>query len=404
MNIEIHNDNGTVTKHNINKKSFTNPNLKNHIGYISSQSKENSALNIIEAYYSDAKAILFDETNKIISKKLDDLNIKAFGHKETNHNIFDKEDFSLMFFTSGSTGVSVGALKTKANLEAEVYEITNILKSYNIKKVILTVPFIHYYGTAVGLLFSLLNDIDIVLKEHFLPNDLLDLIDDNTLIITTPLYIKALNKLQMEKDLKTSIFISSTAPLDLENIKLFNKKFNTNVIQLFGSTETGGIAYKYDDETLWTPFETAEITVNEAQELKVKSPIVSDILYADELKSINGELQTFDYIEWENDKFRLVGRSSQILKIAGKRYSTIQIEEILENLEGIEKAMVFVNSDKDSLRGEFLDITIESKKTFTSKEIKQILKANLSNLKFSINLKIVDKIPTSSVGKKLKIN
>lgn len=404
MNLEIHNDNGTITKHNIDKKSFTNPKLKNHIGYINSQSKENSALSIIEAYYSDAKAILFDETNKIISKKLDELNIEAFTHKKIKNNIFEEKDFSLMFFTSGSTGASVGALKTKANLEAEVYEITKILESYEIKKVILTVPFIHYYGTAVGLLFSLLNNIDIVLKEHFLPNDLIDLIDDNTLIITTPLYIKALNKLQIKKDLRNSIFISSTAPLDLENIKLFNNKFNTTIIQLFGSTETGGIAYKYNEETLWTPFSNAKITVNQAQELKVKSPIVSDVLYANEFKKINGELQTFDYIEWENDKFKLVGRSSQILKIAGKRYSTIQIEEILENLKEIEKAMVFVDSDKDSLRGETLNITIESEKEFTSKEIKQILKSNLSNLKFSINLKIVDKIPTSSVGKKLKIN
>lgn len=404
MNLEIHNDNGTIKKHTIDKKSFTNSNLKNHLGYINSQSKEKNALNIIEAYYSDAKAILYDETNKIISKKLDELNIPAFSQKEKCNTIFDEEDFSLMFFTSGSTGASVGALKTKANLEAEVYEITNILKSYKIKKVILTVPFIHYYGTAVGLFFSLLNNVDIVLKEHFLPNDLLNLIEDNTLIITTPLYIKALNKLQEKRDLKNSIFISSTAPLDIENIKLFNNKFNTNIIQLFGSTETGGIAYKYNDEILWTPFEKVNISANEEQELKVKSPIVSNTLYVNELKKINGELQTFDYIEWEDDKFKLIGRSSQILKIAGKRYSTIQIEEILENLNEIEKAMVFVNSDKDTLRGEILDITIESKRKFSSKEIKQILKSNLSNLKFSINLKIVDKIPTSSLGKKLKIN
>ncbi len=403
MNIEIHNDNGTVSKYNINKKSFTNPKLKNHIGYISSQSKEKNVLNIIEAYYSDSKAILFDDTNKIIANCLKDLGINPFGHNGINKNIFEKEDFSLMFFTSGSTGNPVGALKTKSNLKAEVYEITNILKLHKIEKVILTVPFIHYYGTAVGLFFSLFNDIDIIIKEHFLPNDLIDLIDKNTLIITTPLYIKALNMLQIERDFQDSIFISSTAPLDLENIKQFNKKFNTDIIQLFGSTETGGIAYKYNDETLWTPFEKANLSINKAQELKVKSPIVSNVLYDKGFKYINGQLQTFDYIEFKDGKFSLIGRSSKILKIAGKRYSTVQIEEVLESVEGIEKALTFVSQDKNSLRGETLDITIESKKEFSKKQIINILKEKLSNIKFDIELHIVQKIETNQLGKKLFI-
>ena len=39
---------------------------------------------------------------------------------------------------------------------------------------------------------------------------------------------------------------------------------------------------------------------------------------------------------------------------------------------------------------------------FLVKEIKQILKNELSNIKFSIELKFVDKIQVSSLGKKLK--
>jgi hypothetical protein len=46
---------------------------------------------------------------------------------------------------------------------------------------------------------------------------------------------------------------------------------------------------------------------------------------------------------------------------------------------------------------------LETKKEFTTKDIQNILKKELSNLKFSINLKLVDKIKTSSTGKKLAI-
>lgn len=404
MKIEVHNDNGTITTHNINKKDFSNSSLQNHLGYINSKSKEQNALNIIKAYFNDSKIILFDETNQILKEKLDELNIKEFLHNEKINTIFDEKDFSMMFFTSGSTGNPVGALKTKKHLEEEVEVLTKLFEKREIKKVILTVPFIHIYGMLFGLLYPLLNNIDIVLKEHFLPNDLLNLIDDNSLVVTTPLYIKALNKISQEKDLSKATFVSSTGPLDSQNAKEFSEKFNTDVMQIFGSTETGGIAYKLNDEILWTPMPKVEIQTNEQNELKVLSPFVSTTIYENSFKDINGVMQTFDYIEKENDKFKLVGRSSQILKIAGKRYSTIQIENILEEEEDINKALVFVSSDNNSLRGEVLDITLESSKEFTAREIKKILQSKLSNLKFSLSLKHVDKIPTSSVGKKLKIN
>ena len=404
MKIEVHNDNGTITSHHINKKDFLNSSLKNHLGYINSKSKEQNALNIIKAYFSDSKIILFDETNQMLKDKLEELNIKKFLHNEKIDTIFDNKDFSMMFFTSGSTGNPVGALKTKKHLEEEVEVLTKLFEKKDIKKVILTVPFIHIYGMLFGLLYPLLNDIDIVLKEHFLPNDLLNLIDDNSLVVTTPLYIKALNKISQKKDLSKATFVSSTGPLDSKNAKEFKGKFNTNVMQIFGSTETGGIAYKVNDDTMWTPMPKVEIQTNDKNELKVISPFVSTTIYENSFKDINGIMQTFDYIEKEKEKFRLIGRSSQILKIAGKRYSTIQIENILEEQEEINKALVFVSSDDDSLRGEVLDITLESSKTFTSRDIKKILQGKLSNLKFSLSLKHVDKIPTSSVGKKLKIN
>jgi hypothetical protein len=75
----------------------------------------------------------------------------------------------------------------------------------------------------------------------------------------------------------------------------------------------------------------------------------------------------------------------------------------LEKIEGITKALVLVNNNNNSLRDELLDITLETHKEFLVKDIQNILKKELSNLKFSINLKIVDKIKTSSTGKKLAI-
>ncbi len=403
MNLNIVRDDGTIIKYEIVKEKFTHKVLKNKIGYIGTQSKESNALNIFNAYFSEAKAILLDETNRLIVELLKQLNVKCFESDNSKNTLFDDKDFSFMYFTSGSTGYPVGALKSKENIISEINALTLLLEKYAIKKVIVTVPFIHLYGTLLGLMYPLMNNIDIYLKEHFLPNDLLDMIDDNTMVVTTPLYIKALNKLTQSKDLSKSIFISSTAPLDNESIVTFKERYKADIIQIFGSTETGGIAYKLNDEMSWIPFNGVEISSNEKDELKVKSPFISDILYEEGFKNTKGEIQTFDYVELEEDTFKLIGRSSKIFKLAGKRYSTIQIEHILEEIDSIRKALVFVEIAKDSLRGEYLDITIESDKFFTVKEIKKLLQQQLSNLKFSIKIKVVKHIPTNIVGKMLRI-
>ena len=403
MTLKVFNDDGSINQYVIKKELFFDKNYLNKVSYIASSKKEGNALNIFKSYFSNAKSILFDSTNKPILKQLEDLNIKEFNEAFDNENIFNDKDFSFLYFTSGSTGFPLGALKTKENIISEIEVLSSLLKKYEIKKVIVTVPFIHFYGSLMGIFYPLFNDIDIILKEHFLPNDLLDIIDENSLIVTTPLYIKSLNRINSSKDLSKSLFISSTAPLLSDDAKEFKEKFSSNILQIFGSTETGGIAYKFNDEILWTPLEKVTTSLNETNELKVKSDFISNIVFEKEFKQTNQQIQTFDYVEFINNKFKLIGRSSQILKIAGKRYSTIQIENILEKIEGIEKAVVFVNSSNNNLKDEILDITIESKKDFLSKDIKKILQAELSNIKFSINLKIVDKIKTSAVGKKLAI-
>jgi acyl-coenzyme A synthetase/AMP-(fatty) acid ligase len=390
VNLKIINDNLSISSYSIDDIKKIKYNKS--IDYISSQSKEDNSIKIISRYLNNQTSILFDNTNKALHNRL----------KNIDNSIFDSHDFSMLFFTSGSTGTPIGALKTKENLEKEIKAFSKLIKEYKIDKVVVTVPFIHIYGTLIGLLYPLLNNIDIVLKEHFLPYNLVDEIKANTLVVTTPLYINALNRVNIDKKLTDALFVSSTAPLSLDSIETFLDKYECNIIQLYGSTETGGIAYRANKENLWTPLDGVDISTNQNNELIVKSDYISKRLYTNEFIDTAGEIETFDYINIDNNnRFELIGRSSKILKVAGKRYSTIQIESILESYDDITHALVFV-SDIKELRGDSLDITIESKKEFSKKEIKSIIKKEISNLKFDINLTIVDKIKTNQVGKKIR--
>ncbi len=403
MYLTLHNDDGSRNRYWIDRESFGDMSLRKHIGYIHSNSKEQTALEILRACYSDAKAILLDSSNQILLEKLIALNIGEFSNLYQGRNPFEDEDFLMMFFTSGSTGMPVGALKTRENLEAEVESLSKLFSQYEINKLVVTVPFLHIYGLLLGLLYPLHHGIDIVFKEHFLPHDLLEEIDAHCMVVTTPLYIKALTKLEQPKKLNRSLFVSSTAPLDEQTAQQFIERYDTHLIQLFGSTETGGIAYKADLDRLWTPMSGVKVTVNEKSELLVSSPFVSRVLYEEGIRRLDGPFETFDYIEMEGERFRLLGRSSKILKMAGKRYSTVQIESVLEETEGIRKALVFVSTAPDSLRGELLDITIESDRPFSIREIRRIIRQHFSTLNFAIELKRVSSIPLTQTGKKMRI-
>jgi len=375
----------------VDKESFYNPNLKDKIVLIDNEDKKESILNLLKAYFSDAKAILYDSSNQLIKKRVKNFNLS-----------FD--NFSTLFFTSGTTGEPVGAFKSRDNLDLEAKVLANLIKKYNIKKAIITVPFIHIYGTLVGLLLPIKLQIDIIIKRHFLPQELIKLITPNTLIITTPLYLKSLNRLDKNLNFSSPLFISSTALLQESERDKFLKKYNTNLLQLFGSTETGGVGYKFDKENEWNLLKNVEIRVDKNSLLEVKSPYISkNILKNSKIIKTKEYFQTFDFVKLKQKKFKLIGRDSQIIKVAGKRYSIIQIENILEKLPNIKKALIKIKKDNTSLKDEVLEIFLETTTKITKKEIKKTLSQNLTSHNLSFELKIVDKISLSAMGKKINL-
>ncbi len=364
--------------------------LKNQTLLIPSKTKEENALEILRAYLSGAKPILYDQENLSLKAKIESLGTETF--KEI--------DFAAMFFTSGSTGFPTGAFKSRENIETDMEALLLEFGNFKIQTVVATVPFIHIYGFLAALLLPLKLDVDLLFKEHFLPHDLLEYAKPHHLVVTTPLYIKSLLRLDEVKDLSETIFISSTGPLPTEIAKEFTDKFSTTLIQLFGSTECGSIAFKKQDDTFWSPFHGVETSLNTEGLLHVKSPFISKTLWQEGFVQTDGEIQSFDYAILENGKFQLIGRSSNIVKIAGKRYATAQIEEILEAQEGISKALVHVKHNNAELKDEMVVIFLETTQPITHKTVKSTLKHCIGKINLPIELHIVDKISTTLMGKK----
>lgn len=365
--------------------------------YIQTSNKLDFIKSFIPKYMSGQKIVLFDANHKQLLDfyNNNDINDLA-GIDKAN------EKSKILFFTSGSSGFPVGAFKSDDNLLLEVQSLKKVVATRDIKRVVVSVPFVHIYGILAGLLLPIeLNDITLVVKEDFLPYELLDeSLKKDTLVITTPVFIKALAKLSEGNDLSHTLFVSSTAPLALDDVAVFEDKYSSSVIQLFGSTETGGIAYKQGRGAEWNALPGVKIQ-STGEKLSVTSPFISKYLLNAEVTELKQPYVTEDIVEIQNNTFTLIGRSNKLIKIAGKRISATQIENILEEIPEINRAIVELVYKKELLRSEQILITVEALNKVDKRVIKEKISQYYGIITIPFNLKYVDKINHSAMGKKV---
>jgi acyl-coenzyme A synthetase/AMP-(fatty) acid ligase len=128
---------------------------------------------------------------------------------------------------------------------------------------------------------------------------------------------------------RCQIVFSSGGPLDLETAIRWESAGGRAPLELFGSTETGGVAWRRQGSAptsspLWTPLRGVEVKRDEPDgRLRVLSSFVS--------QGEAGEgFAMGDRIEFEADgRFRTLGRVDRVLKIGEKRLSLPEMEERL---------------------------------------------------------------------------
>ncbi len=319
-----------------------------------------------------------------------------------DQDMLTQDGFQYLFFTSGTTGMPTGVYKTKDNLEKESSALIKTLPNQKFTRVVSTVPFVHIYGIDIGAILPKNLDIEIWTKENFLPEELaVEAEKEGTLVVTTPVFIKALNRIKKDVKFDKTLFLTSTAPLPVDEAKEFKEHYGSSVMQLFASTETGLMAYKTDDETILNTYEGVSIGENEGM-LNVSSPFIATKILAGGIKDVSFPFQTEDIVQIINEKeFKLLGRSSNLAKIAGKRISTLQIEGIIEGLETIDAAMIKIARDDKALKDEILDIYVESNTPLEGKVLKSLLKQHLGSINIPFKIHNNKKILRSSVGKKI---
>ena len=231
------------------------------------------------------------------------------------------DETSIVMYTSGSTGTPKEVRQRLTEFENDnKFVISKWGEELLKRKLCSTVSQQHIYGLLYSVLLPFTTGVPFKRKKIEYPDEIEKLTDTEYIIITIPAFLKRVAEIEHGKNLnlKSPWIFTSGGVLDLQTAEKTNNVFGFWPLEVYGSTETSGIAWRQSkDGPEWTPFENAGISKNADSCLVIKSPYIKDQ---------NG-YETSDLIEISEDgRFILKGRIDSIVKIEEKRISLTEVE------------------------------------------------------------------------------
>ncbi len=170
---------------------------------------------------------------------------------------------------------------------------------------------------------------------------------------------------------------------------------NATLYNLFATTEAGTL-FSADGAFFRVPPHLERWVRFEGQELLLHRSLLAD---PDTLNPGTEWYRTGDKIVWDKQgRFQFAGRKKDTVNVAGYRVKIIEIEEALEQIEGIQQFRVYSRSN--AVTGQLICCDIKLlDKSLDIPQIKNRLKEKLQVFKIPRIIKIVDKISLTYTGK-----
>jgi acyl-coenzyme A synthetase/AMP-(fatty) acid ligase len=301
----------------------------------------------------------------------------------------------LYLFTGGTTGTPQLWSKTPKNLLSEASFLAARFHITAHDTILATVAANHIYGLLYSVLLPLVTGAAVSMNTPSYPKEIAHGLAETkaTLFVSIPAHYRALKESPIGHHHLRMAF-SSAGPLSEADDRAFFATTGIPVTEIYGSTETGGIAYRKraQGQVSLTTFSCVDVKM-EKDQLWVRS----DFLSRELPKKADGFYQTADRATPEGKAgFRLLGRSDGIVKVGGKRVDLLQIQELLKGAAGVRDAFVFSLPVGSGRENEILAL-IEGEL-----EEEQLRKSALKGLEAYAQprrIRIVEKIPVSLSGK-----
>lgn len=318
-----------------------------------------------------------------------------------------KPSGNLTLYTSGSSGEPKAVKKTLEQLDVEVSTLeATFAAALPHCSVIATVSHQHIYGLLFKILWPLaagrpfLSD----LVEYPETLSYYTALLPNLCLISSPAQLSRLpDALENERQLHSpSLVFSSGGPLSEDAAHGIQKVYGSLPIEVYGSTETGGIGWRRQASSAeaWQAFPGIEIASAEDGALLLRSPYLdnpAEVLRLEDKIAID-----------DNGRFVLQGRLDRIVKIEEKRLSLVQMETLLESHPLVSRAALVLLTEPRTQLGAVVELSDKGKallaeegKLALNNQLKAHLLTEFERVTLPRRWRYPDELPLNPQGKRV---
>lgn len=307
------------------------------------------------------------------------------------------------FFTSGSTSHPKRVEKTLAMLESEAVALEKSWGAAIGQAVTLgMVTHQHIYGLAFRVMWPLLAGRPFSARMHHSWESVATALDGPSVLVTSPAHLTRIGGMPpVAPANRPRMIVSAGAPLPAAAAREAVSILGTAPTEIFGSTETGALAWRStaEDDALWRPLPGVTTAASDEGLLRVRSDFASGASWCD----------LADRVDIRSDgRFRFRGRADRVAKIEGKRVSLPQLERDLMEQPWIADALVTVVPPARTYLGAAVVLTEAGREELARRgkfRFERLLRRALASTQDAAVLprrwRFVDRIPTDGMGKRV---
>ncbi len=259
--------------------------------------------------------------------------------------VIDPGQVCAIAFTSGSTGTPQPHAKSWGQLIAgratHARYLTGAVRSGNQpsqpnRGLVATVPSWHMYGLEWAMLLPTVASYTLHCGADFFPGDVRDAIERferDTVLVSTPVHLRALLKTPAPSN-TIAAAVCATAPLDNALTTATEKHLNSCMFEIYGCSEIGSLAWRQPaKEVGWEFFDTFGV--------HLADPVASGILHVTTEHLPDPVTLADRFGKLAGTRYELLGRSSDLVKVAGKRQSLANLNSILLAMPNVDDGVIY---------------------------------------------------------------
>jgi acyl-coenzyme A synthetase/AMP-(fatty) acid ligase len=253
-----------------------------------------------------------------------------------------------------------------------------------------TVPPQHMYGFESTVLLALLSGNAFSAERPFYPADVaaaVRMVPRPRALVTTPIHLRTLLTSEVEFP-PLELIISATAPLAQELAREVERKYQTLLLEIYGSTETGQIATRRSAESaawrLWP-----------GVRLKVSGGVC--VAHGGHIEQVTPMCDVIEITA--EDEFLLQGRTADLVNVAGKRSSFGYLNAQLNGIPGVLDGAFFLCDGLTGSTGVARLGAVVVAPGLSVASLTEHLRQRLDPVFLPRPLLLVDRLPRNATGK-----